>query len=67
MILCGWPIHDPVSREERIADAEDHADQVVADMARESYAESIGRFNARMLQIQAEYEAAERADQATSS
>lgn len=36
MILCGLPIHEPpVDRADRIAAAEDRAEQVAFDVARE--------------------------------
>lgn len=63
--IAAYGIHeDPVTRERRIESAEDRADQVAFDAMRErtSYAASIEGFNARMFEIQAEHEAAERAD-----
>jgi hypothetical protein len=35
VILCGWPLHEPTTREQHIADAEDRAEQAAFDAARE--------------------------------
>lgn len=35
MILCGWPIPEPLTREQRIEAAEDRAEQAAFDHMRE--------------------------------